>query len=199
MKTAKKLALKRGFTLIELLVVIMIIAALATMAYGPIMKAIANAKRESARKVASDLVFAVEQFYKGYDYLPFGDGEGSAPDSDTRYDTDNGDLLVVLMGQEDVINSKGTKFFAADTAKSGVNGVVYTGDSDTPEALVDPFGNPYAIVIDYDLDDKINVTADLDSVYTDTDGDVIVRSHSAVVATPGPDKEWNDKDDVKTW
>lgn len=188
----------KGFTLVELLVVIAIIAGLAAFAYPAIMGALRDGKITESEKMATDIIASIDSFEGKYDYLPYESGAGSAPDVDTAIVTDNDKLLLVLLGQEDTINTNGIQFFDADTAKSKRNGIIYDGD--TPKSVVDSFGNPFTLVIDYDYDDKINVTLDLNEVYKTKDGeDLIIRSKRTVIATEGADNEWNDIHDVKSF
>lgn len=199
MKHSQTTSKSKGFSLVELLVVIAIIAVLAGIAFPVITNQIAKAKITEGQKVATDLVFAIEQFQEKYDYLPF--PSGGSPDGIVSYSTDGNDLLLVLMGQDDEINPSNTKFFEYKAAKNGINGIEYSSDGETPNALLDPWGEPYTIVIDYTGDRKINLSQVPElSVYEDKDGSSLtIYSTDSVVASPGPDKEYNDVEDVKSW
>lgn len=189
----------KGFSLVELLVVIAIIAVLAGIAYPVITGQIAKAKITEGKKVASDLVVSIEQFEAKYDYLPY--SSGSSPDGIVRYSTENDGLLRTLMGLDDEINPNNTQFFEYKAAKNGVNGIVFTGGGDTPQSLLDPWGNAYVVAIDYTGDREIDLAQISEfSEYKDQDGQPLtVYSKAAVVASPGPDGEFNDLKDVKTW
>jgi prepilin-type N-terminal cleavage/methylation domain-containing protein len=211
---------RKGFSLVELLVVIAIIAILAGASYPAITGAIKNAKITEGNKMAKDLVFAIDQFEQKYDYLPYpsvrtrikeaGSDQHSSssgnPDDYEMYITANGDLLRVLMGMDDDLNPNNTRFFEFKTAQNGVNGIIYEDDGKTPAAFVDPWGNPFVIVIDYTGERSIDFgeipslnNSDF-SVYVDKNGEPLtIRSQSAVVASPGPDQQLNDEDDVKSW
>ena len=197
MKHSQTTSKSKGFSLVELLVVIAIIAVLAGIAFPVITNQIAKAKITEGQKVATDLVFAIEQFQEKYDYLPF--PSGGSPDGIVSYSTDGNDLLLVLMGQDDEANPSNTKFFEYKAAKNGVNGIQF--DDETPKALLDPWGEPYTIVIDYTGDREIDLSQVPElSAYQDKDGEALtIYSRDSIVASPGPDKEYNDIEDVKSW
>ena len=121
------------------------------------------------------------------------------------YLTVNARLLNVLMGKDEDVNPNNIQFFDARAAENGTNGIVYD-DEGEPAALLDPWGNPFAVVIDYTGEKKINFAhvphlPDVDlKVYQDKDGNPMkVYSAPAVVLSPGPDGMFDDVDDVKTW
>lgn len=208
----------KGFSLVELLVVITIIAILAGASYPAITAVMRNAKISEGEKMANDLVFAIEQFEQKYDYLPYpssriglsdssddDDGAyttgGGEPGDLGIYTTRNGNLLKVLMGMDEDINPKNTRFFEFKTARNGVNGIIYEDDGETPKAFVDPWGNPFTVVIDYTGDRKINFRdISIFAAYREKgEAQPIIRSQAAIAASPGPDQEYNDKHDVKSW
>ncbi len=154
----------KGFTLVELLVVIAIIASLAAMATPAIMGAMKKAKVMTAKNICVSLENAVDRFESDYSYLPF---EGSTPNVDTEVftagDSFNGkgpsDLMAVLAGLDDDINPKRIKYFTLNEPKGGKNsykeGMHVDTTAKTAE-LYDPWGSPYSMTFDYDLDDEIN-------------------------------------------
>ncbi|MFD2158477.1 type II secretion system protein [Rubritalea tangerina] len=200
MKKPNHSRLAKGFSLVELLVVIAIIALLAGASYPAITSMLKKAKIEEGNKMAADIVFAIEQFESKYGYLPYTTGQ--APNNYQVIRTDDSDFLKVLMGQDTDINPNNTIFFEADGAKNDVNGIIYSGDGTTPESLVDPWGSPYTIVIDYTGERKIEFgqAGTPFNIYKDKDGSsMTLRSTTAAVASPGPDKVHDDIDDVKSW
>ncbi|WP_018969337.1 type II secretion system protein [Rubritalea marina] len=220
MKKSNHHSNRNGFSLVELLVVIAIIATLAGVSAPVIMGQLKKAKITEGQKMAHDIIFAIEQFEQKYGYLPYlssksyirGEKEESqaqstsgAPGDVEMYVTINARLLNVLMGKDDDVNPNNVQFFDAQDAKNGVNGIVYDDDGE-PKMLMDPWGYPFAVVIDYTGENKINFAhvpalKNVDfKVYQDKDGNPMrIHSVPAVVASPGPDGIFDDIDDVKTW
>ncbi len=193
-KTAKK-----GFTLIELLVVIAIIAALGGLSFGPIMNHLTNAEVKKAQNVCKQLTGAISTFESEYDSLPY--TGSSYPSSDEEIETDTADFLEVIMGLEDEINDKQKQFFTTDQAKGSKDGLVYTGA--TLNSLLDKWGNPYTIILDYDSDGVVDASKIATGTSTATTEATAYKKElhiqDAVAATPGPDKEFNDKQDANSW
>lgn len=179
----------------ELLVVIAIVAALATLAYGPIMKFIGSGDITADTKTAKDLQLAIQQYNDKYRYLPY---DGSVPSEDEAYDTDSGkgiSIIKTLMGDNSSgANPSKRRFFTAEHAKDGIKGIVYEGDN--PKSLIDSFGKPFKFALAYGDDDFVDVSK-ISGSYGDP-SDLKITEKSAV-AGGGPDQEFNDKEDVKTW
>jgi prepilin-type N-terminal cleavage/methylation domain-containing protein len=203
MKTPSKPFSRKGFTLVELLVVIAIIAVLASagFAVGPAM--MNRAKKLSAQAGATSLATAVEQFYTEYSALP---DVGTGAPLPTNLGGDGVELLNILVGQEDgnePQNPRKIRFFSAKEAKgTGTNardGLLYSSDDKTISAFVDPWGEPYYIVMDNESD-----TEGYDELLQFTPKDnspVTVRGRSVAVFSLGVDKnsKSNAKTLVKTW
>jgi prepilin-type N-terminal cleavage/methylation domain-containing protein len=202
MKTPSKPSSRKGFTLIELLVVIAIIAVLASagFAVGPAM--MNRAKKLSAQAGATSLATAVEQFYTEYSALP---DVGTGAPLPTNLGGDGVELLNILVGQEDgnePQNPRKIRFFSAKEAKgkgsSARDGVVYgTGDSIT--AFVDPWAQPFYVVMDNESGEKgYNEVLE----FTPKDNSpVTLRGRRVAVFSLGVDKnsKSNAKTLVKTW
>ncbi len=184
---------KKGFTLMELLVVVAIIAILGGLAYGPIVGFMTTADVTKTKKICKDITFAIEGFQAEYDSLPY---TGTYPSNDENVTTDSGDLLEVLMGINTDFNDKAKKFFTADRAKGDRDGLVYSGDN--VSKLIDKWNNPYTIRLDYGANGIIDAT----KIGNNAEGPAYktnLNVDSAIVASPGPDQEFNDKQDAKSW
>ncbi len=192
--TKKTSTLQKGFTLIEILVVIALIAILASISYGPIIEFIEKGKEAEAKKVAKDFEIAIATFKDDYDgNLPY---TGTYPNMDTNINSNNLKLLAVLMGAVSAndINEREKPYFTGKNAQNKRNGFLLNGG--TIEGFVDHWGNPYSMRFDYN-GDKLIDTAELTSptgVYTGKQ-----RIDTAIIATPGKDKIFNDIKDIKTF
>lgn len=171
----------KGFTLVELLVVIAIIAVLAGIATPAILSGLKKAKITKAVSICSAFENAVENFEREYNYLPYGGG-GNSPTTDEELRSDAaGGLVAVLAGADDDLNFKKIKFFDTDEATANRDGmdVDFTAGTAT---LYDPWGETYFIIVDYDLDDRVEDPFDEDAEI----------ARSVVIYSLGPDMEGGD-------
>lgn len=157
MKTPSKPFSRKGFTLVELLVVIAIIAVLASagFAVGPAM--MNRAKKLSAQATATNIANAVEQFYTEYSALP---ASSDNPSEDPPLNTASGsgvEVIRILAGEDlNSQNPRKIRFLSVKEAKNKLlDGAVYEGNSISK--IVDPWGEPYSIVLDYGYDEELNV------------------------------------------
>lgn len=171
---------KNGFTLVELLVVIAIIAVLAATGFTVGTGAINKARKLTAETAASSVATAIEQFYSEYSALP----DPGTNTTDQTFTTNGGDgvaLLSILAGKgSGDQNTRGINFLSIKNAKNGRGGLEYTGDDIS--ALVDPWGQPYTIVLDYDYDNQLEDIETVDGVDPVTLRGVRVAVWSAGVA-----------------
>lgn len=158
MKTPSKPFSRKGFTLIELLVVIAIIAVLASagFAVGPAM--MNRAKKLSAQSTATNIANAVEQFYSEYSALP--DPDTVSNIAETQFTTDDSPLLDILVGGSETKsieqNPRKIRFLSVKEAKNGMDGAIYNGTAISE--ILDPWGQPFYIRLDYDYDERLQFT-----------------------------------------
>lgn len=154
----------RGFTLAELLVVIAIIAGLAALSAPVIFKMKGKAKIVSAVNACNAVEVAVNAFKNDYNFLPYA---GSPPDADNGIGLgSDDDIMNVLTGKDAEVNFKEKAYFEFNDAKGGP-GNYFDGlrIENSTAALFDPWGKPYLLFFDYDLDGAItNPTNPSDTV-----------------------------------
>lgn len=190
-----------GFTLVELLVVIVIIAALATLGTVGGLKALEKAKRSTSMVVARGIESAVNNFFTEYGSMP-SDGSETVDTTCTTKATDSKgiDLLEVLLGTDTDINTRGIKFLQVTEGKNNMNGIIYKATG-AVDALYDPWGGPYHVILDFDLDEKVSAKAAAETTAKTLNGRrVAVWSNGAdntgLTGSTGLGKV---ADDVKTW
>lgn len=192
---------RSAFTLVELLVVMSIIAALAGLLFP-----VAGGVQRQVRKVRTNTLFAslkmgVDMFYSEYQRLPQLSGAASGGDISFRSDEPMGrELVSALTGDvdDDVakrLNPKTLAFCEFNEKQMKENDSRGFGGF-----LVDGFGNPFYMIIDYDYDGKIdrNAIGDLPSRFQ-PQGDV--KSNFAAWSR-GPAKDvgrMNSSDLVASW
>jgi prepilin-type N-terminal cleavage/methylation domain-containing protein len=194
----------RAFTLIELLVVISIIAVLMGVLFPVFGQVRESANKTRAKNDALQLVTAVRNYYSEYGRYPL---PASAADADFPYGpggTKNGDLLDELRGinsSSDSINPRGIRFLEVADAKSSSapkGGIVPSGTS--KGNWVDPWGTQYAIVIDGNYNNEINISSIYNDLGTTVQIAVGVASYGKdLKAGKAGNKTFKGSDDVISW
>lgn len=181
---------KRAFTLIELLIVIGIIALLAGMAVPAGNMVMKRARMLQAKAAMSGLVIAIKGYQTEYNRYPMAAGNTT----DMTVDTSSAEgiaLLTALLANDATNNPRQVKFYDPAPSKNGVNGY-----DPTAGTLMDPWGNGFQIVIDYDQDGKVA------NPYVGGGGPTDIAT-GLLIFTPGPNKTFDDiptkSDDVKSW
>lgn len=189
----------RGFTLVELLIVIVIIAALASFGIPAGLKAIQKAKMAAALASANAVESAVDSFYSDYGTMPVVD---LSEDTNPPLQSDNLDLLKVLLGKEDSdppLNTRGIRYLNAPEGKrkglGGTDGLVYD-DSNEVVGLFDPWGGLFYVVLDGDYDEEIVVQPSGAVTPKTLNGRRVAVWSNGADGVEGGGKT---SDDVKTW
>ena len=162
----------RGFTLIELLVVIVIIGLLAAIIVPSIKGALRSADNARAMSDISAIDGAIKRFYAEHGKMPLPKGESFSADHDGIYHTDNNglqqsEIIRILLNMDDgwgndERNTKQIPFLDLDPRSVFDDyGDRCKTDVEMRAALtaghpcVDPWGRPYGILMDLNMDDRI--------------------------------------------
>jgi prepilin-type N-terminal cleavage/methylation domain-containing protein len=135
----------RGFTLVELMIVMGVIIILVAMVLPVIIGAKDKARKKQALAEAHNIVLAL----KGY-HMEFGKWPNqSQADNDTTYFADNHLVIQPLIGH----NPRGKVFLAIQLLSTNTSGgsTNITGQTDNLGNLVDPWGVPYVVCLDENM------------------------------------------------
>lgn len=146
---------KHGFTLIELLMVLAVIAILSAITFG-ISKGVRNAQNRAKAKVELAAISqAIEEYKSRYGDYPLHDASLDDYPS-TAGEPTSSMLLYSLTGRTTMTPVPGANPDVKHVADSLTDAEVvdrpkfidltkfeYAGSDDAPEALLDPWGNPY--------------------------------------------------------
>jgi len=156
---------KHGFTLVEMLVVIAVIGILAAMLVPLASSGGESAKKKKAQLEANALVVAVGQFHDDHHYMP--STEKAKLGDDLWVETGDKEWLAVLQGD----NALKKNYLQARLNENDV--------------LLDPWGNPYRVGADRDLDERVTVAGK-------------TAMEKVVVVSCGPDGAYGSDDDIST-
>jgi len=166
---------RRAFTLIEMLVVIAIIAILASLLFPAVSRTLKSAKSNRAQQEAGSIENAVALYWSDYGHLPIPmeDHGGSDDDVDASGmdDTSKG-IILVLTADNTQLNPREKVYLSMEKP------------SDDGEFL-DPWGTQYRIVLDKNMDGKIDYLSPDDKQHR----------KRAVVVSAGPDRDFTETDD----
>lgn len=136
----------RTFTMVELLAVIAIIAILVSLLLPAVITGKKKALATKARADVTSIASAIAQFEATYGYLPYtGSSSPTTDQSYGNYDT----FIEILTAQEtvtDPLNSRGIPFLSIDSTDGA--------------SLVDPWGQNYNMMLDYNYDGEVTVGGD---------------------------------------
>lgn len=183
---AQRQAVEEAFTLVELLVVIAIIAILAAMLMPAMNAALKRADTTQAKTEVRALEAALKAYLSEYHVNPTNlvtydriDAETSA----TGIQVEEG--VVRMLRGENYRNQNPHGIAFADFASVTV----------VNNYFVDPWGNPYKYMLDYNLNGVTHVW------FTDNDGETNLQSAVAVWSRGpnGSDKTGFREDDPRSW
>ncbi|MDD2239667.1 MAG: prepilin-type N-terminal cleavage/methylation domain-containing protein [Kiritimatiellae bacterium] len=187
-----KSRISSGFTLIELLVVIVVIGLLAAIIIPSLTASLRAAKRARALSQIQDLDGAIKRFIAEYGIPPRPKGVAIG-DADMSLTVDQqAQVIQILMNLDDwpgeKRNTKQMVFLALDPASFDVNTAVEMQAALLSGGYPDPWGTPYGILLDMNMDDRIVGTG-----FPDIRGKVGVFSYGEDEDVPVDDPPY------KTW
>jgi len=94
------------------------------------------------------------------------------------------------MGIDTSVNTRGIAYFDADQAE-GLNDGLIIGESGEPTALLDKWGNPYQILLDFDADGRIDLMTLLSPMPTSDIYEEDRLTTTGVALSPGKDEEFD--------
>ena len=160
----------KGFTLIEILVVISIIAVITSIAIPVALRTINASKETVATTVMKDINSAINDYKQDYFAIPVGitltqeSGFTSAtsPADQTAAVATNGfDEFIAALTGETTGNARGKRYLQINDCKSPDNTNCREGitrdNSDNAHGILDPWGKPYFIQLDSDLDHTVEL------------------------------------------
>lgn len=144
--------------MVELLVVIAIIislGAIGSIVYRSAYGALANTK---AQQGCSDLVMAIENFQNDHNgLLPIEDyPEGDQDMAITTEETNPANLIAILTNRESGtirVNKTGRTYLGGEPTDDPAKGGIYSRANTV--GFYDPWGSPYIVVLDANMDDKV--------------------------------------------
>jgi prepilin-type N-terminal cleavage/methylation domain-containing protein len=165
---------KKGFTLIEILTVIAIISILVSILVPVVGKAKESAMKRRAATEMVSIKVATMQFYQDHRYMPW--PTNSTPslvglDKWTTGVADQSPVMEMLTGENAI-----QKLYLQIPQKSG--------GGNTPIEFLDPWGQPYQIGMDRNMDGGVLVSGTGMAAW---DGNTVMEK--VLVISPGPPGE----------
>ena len=173
---------ERGFTLVEMLVVVAIIALLAAILVPTLGGAQKTARKRKAELECNNIKTAVEQFYSDFRYMPWGkpndDKNRVGADQWAENAGDQKNVMAFLQG-DNKLHKAYLEISSRDNGSS-------SSSSTTEGVFYDPWGNPYRIGMDRNMDEQVQWNG---------------KTYKArvLVYSLGPDGKDNTKDDIRTF
>ena len=194
MKTPIYSSRRPGYTLIELLVVISIISLLAAMTNSAIQTVLARSRAAKVATDLKDLVVGISVFNMERSRLPVPPGF----QSEEAFPLNEGSpVLAVLLGENRYgLNPSERVFIAPMPGSNGAGGLVgNTGGY----GYVDPWGQPYYLVLDASYNERVPNPdkKNSDELISSRAADELFGRSAAM--SSGPDKRLFTKDDIVSW
>lgn len=184
---------KRAYTLIELLVVITIISLLLAMTNSAITAVIAKAKVTRVKADLADLTLGIGNYAMERSRLPVPvdfKSEAALPLSE------GSPILAVLLGENpDQLNPSQTVWIKPKPGSNGAGGLVGEAGS---YGYLDPWGEPYYVLLDTDYNQRISNPDRRNSDRISSECPSELFGQVQALST-GPDKQIHTKDDVVSW
>jgi prepilin-type N-terminal cleavage/methylation domain-containing protein len=194
MKTHSAESRREGFTLLEILIVISIIAVLAALAIPAADGVTRRARALQATAAIRDVVTGLKQYQVDYGRFPVPAGRAT----EDMLDLDSGSaVLKVLLGENPQrLNPKAERYIEPKIGQAGAGGLIGAGDD---YSLVDPWGQPYHVVLDLNYDGRL-ANPDAQNEDAEIAGEALAQLPvSVLVFSSGPDKKLYTRDDVVSW
>ena len=169
---------ERGFTLVEMLVVVAIIALMAAILVPSLGVAQKTAKKRKADLECNAIKTAVEQFFSDFRYMPWGkadDGKNRVGADQWAEDAASQKTVMAFLQGDNKLHKAYLEISSRDSGTSTQEGVFF-----------DPWGNPYRIGMDRNMDEQIQWRG---------------KTYKArvLVYSSGPDGTDNTEDDIRTF
>lgn len=177
---------QKGFTLVELLVVISIIAALAGLTFGVVMRQVEKARQTASKNDCVNIAGAIESFYIDNNTFPV----TMVPRKESTMTTaveDPADMIVILLGREkgsarSKVNKSGQSYLTGSTVDAKIGGMYIDGSG---AGFYDPWGSEYYVIMDTNGDGEIE---------DPTSPGRPIFNKKAIVYGVGPDTQGSAKD-----
>jgi len=192
----------RGSRLFKVLAKVLAAAFLLVVVLGVLFPAVSDhgdrqPKRAEAKGSITRMTATIKQYYVEYGRWPDVTGDGRFLDA-----TGNARVMGVLRGPDEIKNPRKIVFFEGAPARKSktFGGHWESGFDPQSGAFLDPWGNPYRIVVDADYDETISNPYSLDD-HPSLRAGVIVwcLGTDGQQGAPGEPLKIRGSDDIVSW
>jgi len=135
---------KRGFTLVELMIVMGVIIVLATLLFPVIVGMREKTRDRQARVEVRNVLLALKTYRMDYGKWP---KQNQAAEDPPQYFTNNWEVILPLIARDPVENPRGKVYLTLQA----------TNQLDSLTNFIDPWGVPYVIVLDENMDAGLKI------------------------------------------